>query len=169
MAHPHRGHSPHPGRLNANQPLITPKIPPGWNPATEHSYSFREWLVDVRLWQDTTEIAERQQGPLVVLHLGGLANQIGKSMRPEQLRDGGVFDLGDGRGAVQQTGLNLLIALLRARFADLTIETSLRAMDVFDSFNRQPQERIDEALTRFELLRQKASVCLLYTSDAADE
>eukprot|EP00975_Prorocentrum_lima_P002143 464800-Prorocentrum_lima.AAC.1 len=54
------------------------RVPPAWDPGHESQYPFQDWLVDVRLWASSTDVAENNRAPLVVLQLHGLAREIAR-------------------------------------------------------------------------------------------
>ena len=106
------------------------------------------------LWAMCTDLREEQQAPAVVLQLRGAARDMASELSPQQLSQGAVLDF--GQGPVQCNGLTLLMHLLNARFAPLAEETNLRAVTDLLGFQRVPNERTDELLTRFETIRHRA-------------
>jgi len=47
------------------------RIPPSWDPANDHNYSFRTWVQDLQLWLLVTELQPHQQAAAIVIHLRG--------------------------------------------------------------------------------------------------
>ena len=66
------------------------------------------------------------------------------------------MDLGDGNGPQQLNGLTFLLQLLSRSFAPLVEETNLRAISDLYSFTKQPGERTDAIMARFENTRLRA-------------
>ena len=65
-----------------NLQAATGRIPPGWAPEKERVYSYRNWLVDIRLWQAGTDIPAERQGPLVAMRLQGAARDMIRELDP---------------------------------------------------------------------------------------
>ena len=133
------------------------KVPPGYAPANEASYSFKDWVQDVNLWSLSTDILEAAKAPLLVLQLGGLARELAREIPTDTLQAGAIQDQNDGQGAIHRTGLSVLIYGLSRRFAPLTVEQTIRSMTALVAFKRRPGEPIDQALARFDLLRHRAA------------
>ena len=139
-----------------SNPEITPKVPPGWDPAHNAQYSFDRWTKDMVQWNIATEIPVHQRASTVVLRLGGLAKEIALELDTDHLQNGTHIDFGDGQPPQHVNGLEYLVHTMAVRFAALGIETSLRAMFEYQRFHRGANESIDEALSRFTLLRVRA-------------
>ena len=114
-------------QLEATGPL---KVPPAWSPDQARSYPFRFWLQDVTMWAAAAarEVLPEQRGPAVALRLGGAARQLVREIPPDRLRDGAIADPGDGGGARQLSGLQLLLLVLSKSFAPLGEESALRSI-----------------------------------------
>ena len=61
------------------------------------------------MWSLATDVPVNQQGPAIVLRLGGLARQIAREVDPNVIANGQVIDLGDGNGPQPQTGVTVLL------------------------------------------------------------
>ena len=109
-------------------PQSNSKTPPSWCPEMEHRYPLRRWTHDVSLWTMATDIPAQQQGPNLALQLAGAALTLVDEIPPQQLRDGGMTDLGDAQGPVNVSGVMLLIHRLLKRFGELEIETVVRSL-----------------------------------------
>ena len=55
--------------------MASNKAPPSWDPASENVHHCRDWLADVRLWAEATDLPWANQGLAVALQLGGLAKE----------------------------------------------------------------------------------------------
>ena len=134
-----------------NLQQATGRIPPGWNPERDRQYSFRNWLVDLRLWQVGTDIVEARQGPLVAMRLLGAAKDMIRELDPQILANGRAVVDQFGNN-LQQTGFDYLIELLTARFAPLEQEVQLSAIHDLFMFKRQAGDATDSVITRFEIM-----------------
>lgn len=135
---------------------VTGKQPPSWDPASQNAYSFEDWVLDVTLWSEATDLSYRQQGPMVVLGLGGLARELAREVPATDLTNGNYLDTDDGQGYVWHSGLVLLLHGLRRKFAPLQVEEAVNSMTSMVAFRRRPGEPIDAAVARFQLLRFKS-------------
>eukprot|EP00971_Amphidinium_carterae_P055415 1092308-Amphidinium_carterae.4 len=127
------------------------KVPPGWNPEQAERYSLESWIKDVRLWAATTDLRADQQGPAVALRLQGFAKILSREI-PTQL-----LIHGDTIGGTKDTGLDLLIKGLEQRFKPLSVETGAKAIAAYFTFRKMSSENIDQAVARWQLIRQKAA------------
>ena len=98
-----------------------------------------------------------QRGPAVALRLGGATRSLAREIPQEQLRDGAIADPGDGGGARQLSGLQLLLLVLSKSFAPLGDENESRATSDLMGFYRKNHENIDQTLSRFEVTRRRAA------------
>ena len=71
---------------------ITNKVPLGWGPASNSSYSFDRWQKDLIYWSMFTDLPERSQGPAVLLQLGGMAREIAMEMNPADIQNGALVN-----------------------------------------------------------------------------
>ena len=94
--------------------------PPTWSPEmavdTDYPYTLEEYLRDVRRWQGATKVNDERQGPLLALALGGGARTVIDEMDDQVLQFGANADLGDGRGNVRRTGIELIFRALSQKF-----------------------------------------------------
>ena len=83
---------------------------------------------------------------------------------PQILIQGGLIN------GVQVPPMAFLMHSLTERWGQLGEEERTQAVQALMKFNRQDHERIDDLLTRFDILRNRAQIagqvmiCLLYTS-----
>ena len=135
------------------------KAPPAWSPDQDNQYPFRCWLTDVTMWAAAAarEVLPDQQGSAVALRLGGAARSLAREIPDVQLRGGAIVDPGDGGGARQLTGLQLLLLILSQSFAPLGDESELRATNYLLGFYRKNSEDIDQTLSRFEVVRRRVA------------
>ena len=59
-------------------------------------YPIQDWIADVWLWEQSTDLQQRQHGPAVVLTPSGLPREIAREVPAEQLANGAWIDLKDG-------------------------------------------------------------------------
>ena len=79
------------------------RTPPRWDPALEHQYPFREFVLDTVIWARATDVDVERQGPLLVMGLGGMAARMAREVPPDLQAHGGMMDLGDrGRSTTTQ-------------------------------------------------------------------
>eukprot|EP00971_Amphidinium_carterae_P153335 3039826-Amphidinium_carterae.3 len=149
-----------PLQYRAGTSVSTTKSPPTWSPEhahnTDYPYTLTEYERDVRRWQAATEVAESRQGPLLSLAVGGAARSIADELPTELLKTGGLADLGDGRGQIMRSGVDLLLHALHRRFPSNQEATMIRAGLELLSFTPRRQETIDAVLLRFDRLLSRA-------------
>ena len=87
-----------------------------------------------------TKASAERQGPLLALSLGSSARTVADEVPDDVLRNGTVYDLGDGRGAVHRNGPEILFAVLRNKFPPDTEALMLRAGLEFFSFTPTREE-----------------------------
>ena len=135
------------------------KVPPAWSPDQTRSCPFRFRLQDVTTGAAAAarEVLPEQQGSAVALRLGGAARSLAREIPDVQLRDGAIVDPGDGGGARQLTGLQLLLLALSQSFAPLGDESELRATKDLLGIFRKTGEDIVQTLSRFEVVRRRAA------------
>ena len=135
----------------------TSKVPPYWEPALElKCYPYKVWLQDISIWAAGTELQEVLQAPAVAQRLGGTAKDLIRELPAKQLREGRL-DLMTGEQT--QTGLELLLGGLTKRYGQYEIETTATSIVELLFFVRSGHESLDEALSRFETLRNRAENC----------
>ena len=99
---------------------ISPKKPPGWDPAYNSDYPFDTWIKDLGSWQHSTDVDANKQGALVQLQLGGLAREFVLNLDVAIVRNGGRFL---NRGAeIEGNGLLYIITQLRDHFEVMDTE-----------------------------------------------
>ena len=92
------------------------------------NYPFQDWIADLRLWEQSTDLQQRQHGPAVVLALTGLPREIAREVPAEQLANGAWIDINDGHGYIWHSGLDLLIHGISKKCAPLQVETAIGSM-----------------------------------------
>ena len=131
--------------------LATSKIPPYWEPRLERmGYPFRVWGQDIAIWAPGTELAANRQGPAIVQRLGGGARALAREIPAQVLADGQPVN------GVMHTGVELVLNALNRRYGQAGVETAISATVELQSYRRLPNESIDDALGRFELLKMRA-------------
>jgi len=127
------------------------RIPPAWSPEREESYSFRAWVTDLHLWTLLTDLRPEQQAAAIIMRLEGSARECARTLTQQEITQGGVMN-GVNHGPVAY-----IVAGLEMRFAQLADETRLAAMNEFMAFARYPNERINQLLNRYEIVRTRAA------------
>ena len=162
-------------------------VPPGWSPGNME-YPLKLYLERVKMWYRIYEGPDESVGPLLAGRLRGRAQQIALTLRlPDP--HGGV-DIGDSalvrlsvdevrdpvNGQVIQqaipSGVQALLAALRAAFGEADQLRATRAMEVFFEFKRgrmalpewsvQWQLNLDEAITHSGLDLNNVARTYLY-------
>ena len=133
------------------------KVPPGWGVEMESTYPFSCWVKDLITWCYATDLDADKQAHAVVLRLTGTARVLAQEIAPETLSNGQTMDLGDGNGPQQVSGVVVLIRRLTERYGAQDVETQLKSVIEFMSFERMHGESMENALVRFEVLDYRAS------------
>ena len=126
------------------------RIPPRYDPANEHNYSFRIYSNDTLHWCMMSDMQPHQQCASIIQRLGGEARELARLMTPQELMNGGQLN----GNAVDP--VTLLFHALQTRFGPLEEETRMTAVNNLLNFTRRGNERINELLTRFETTRVRA-------------
>ena len=113
---------------------ITPKRPPGWDPAHNAHYPIEKWYKEMTHWIMATDVPQERRGALVVLQLGGQAREIAETIPLANLRNGGPMAVQPGQPPVAVDGVLFLMMTLLQKFQALTIETAIRAMTAYQTF-----------------------------------
>lgn len=107
------------------------------------------------IWAYSSELQAGQMAGGVVQRLGGAARTLAREIPPEALRNGRRNTDAAGN-VVVETGLDLLVRGLEARFGARDFEVSVSSVVDILSFRRLPGEETDEALSRFEVIEVRA-------------
>ena len=126
------------------------RVPPEWGPEADRRVSFRAWQTDVALWSYLTNLEPHQQCAAIIMRLTGAAREQARTLTDHEIRNGGVM------GGVQLDPVGYLMAGREMRFGQLDEETRMAAMNEFMAFARRRHENINEVLSRFELVRDRA-------------
>ena len=126
------------------------RLPPGWGPEDAHRYSFRAWSTDVRLWSMITDLKPEAQAAAIILRLSGHARDAARVITADEIERGGIMQ-GRRMGPV-----SYILAGLAMRYGQLGDESRLQAITEFQCFSKYPGERIDEFLSRFNVVRIRA-------------
>eukprot|EP00971_Amphidinium_carterae_P191460 3798994-Amphidinium_carterae.3 len=134
------------GVRGARAPVL--RDPPFWQPGDEERHPFRHYLQDVSLWLLHSELDPVQQCAAIISQLGRL---LARELSPQEIMYGGLVQ------GVHLDPVSYLLNALQQRFAPLSEETRLRATSSLLQFQRQNNESVDSLLSRFELVRMRAS------------
>jgi hypothetical protein len=83
--------------------------------------------------------------------LRGGARELTRDLPDNIILQGGMLN------GVRVDGMTYIMNLLGERYGQLGEESRLRAIKDLMEFDRRPQERIDDLITRFEVTRQRAA------------
>ena len=123
---------------------------PGWSIEMRNNYPIEDYIRDVQMWSMMTDLAPHQQWAALVHKLGGTARVLAQSMPIEAAFRGGNID------GVPYPPVPYLMQGLKRRFGVLDEETRWAAAEEYMSFKRKSGESINELITRFEMVREKA-------------
>ena len=129
--------------------------PPSWGPEMEnrgdHSYTFRHWTRDLLLWTVANgDLEPHRQAAMILMQLRGAAQSLTREIPMDIILNGGIIN------GVQVDPPTYILNVLSERYAQLGEETRLKAMTDLMMFHKRGHERIDDLLTRFDVLRQRA-------------
>ena len=128
------------------------RISPVYNPETERSYTWRDYVRDIGIWCMMTDLQPHQQCAALISRLQGHAREIAQLIPARDIALG-VF-LEDG---TYVDPVSNLMAQLSSRFAPYEDEERNEAMMQVWTFRRKHNESIDSLLSRFEELRYRAA------------
>ena len=143
MASSHGRHESRPHIFGANPlqfrqgtSVATTEVPPTWTPEmaldSHYPYTLREYIRDVSRWMVATKVSQARQGPLLALAVGGAARTVVEVIDDVHLINGAIFDSGDGQGAIQHSGPELLFHCLLQKFPENQEAVMLRTgLDFF--------------------------------------
>ncbi|CAE8605145.1 unnamed protein product [Polarella glacialis] len=127
------------------------RTPPSWGPELEARYPFRHWSRDVLVWTILTDMDAARKAAAVILQLRGGAEELARGLPPQAIVAGGLIN------GVQADPMTFLMHSLSERYAQLGEETRLAAITELMTFQRNGHERIDDLITRFDIIRQRAN------------
>ena len=126
--------------------------PPLWGPEMQEHYAFRAWTHDVLVWSVACDADPARKAAMLAMSLRGTAYEYVRTLPPMVLIQGGQIN----GHAVDP--LTFLMHSLAERFGTLGEEMRLTSITDLFHFKRNvaANERIDEVITRFDMLRQRA-------------
>ena len=127
------------------------RTPPAWGPELVERYPFRTWARHVLVWSILTDLDARRKAAAVILQLRGGAAELVESPPPQAIIAGGAIN------GVNVDPMTFLMHALSERYAQLGEETRLSAITELMHFTRHGRERIDDLITRFDRIRQRAN------------
>lgn len=127
------------------------RTPPAWGPEMADRYPFRTWARHVLIWSILTDLDARRKAAAVILQLRGGAAELIESLPPQAIIAGGVIN------GVNVDPMTFLMHALSERYAQLGEETRLSAITELMNFARHGRERVDDLITRFDRIRQRAN------------
>ena len=117
----------------------------------ESSYTFRQWSRDLLLWTIANDMEPHRQAALILGQLRGAAASLTREIPINVIMNGGIIN---GQPADPTT---YILHVLGERYAQLGEETRLRVMTDLMMFEKRRNERIDDLLTRFDVIRQRVA------------
>ena len=123
------------------------RIPPVYNPETDRTHRFRQYVEDVGIWCMMTDLAPHQQAAAIISRFQGHAREIVLLLPAHEVAAGRLKQ--DGTYVDPITNL---MEKLAQRFAPFEDEERNEAMLKVWNFTRRPHEDIDSLLSRFEEL-----------------
>ena len=106
----------------------------------------KEWHADAPLWfelQFEHGATSHQCCLMNIRSLTGKARKIEQRVPGAKTGDGGMADLNDGQGAVQCTGIEILLHVLRRKFDVLDVVRQDEAQQKVDMVKRKPGQSLD--------------------------
>ena len=97
-----------------------------------------------------TDMDSAQQRAAIILHLGGAARELTRSVSYDEMTRGGIVN------GQQSDAVSYLLSNLAAQFGPLGEESRLRATRGLFEFTHRRNESIDALLSRFLALRFRA-------------
>ena len=125
--------------------------PPAWSPNMEERYPFRNWCRDLLLWCIAHgDMEPHRQAASVLMNLRDGARELTREIPPNIVVNGGNVN---GRHV---DGTTYIMHILAERYGQLGEEARLSSITDLMNFNRVGNERVDDLITRFEIIRQRA-------------
>ena len=120
---------------------------PRWHP--DGRFSFRQWMRILSAWLNVTSsrMSLTDHAAAIQLGLQGVAHEVAMSIPPAAITHGAVIN------GVPTDPVTYLLYILESRFEALEDERIMQSGTSVLDFTRQPSERVDTLLTRFDLAR----------------
>ena len=103
------------------------------------------------IWSILTDLDSRRKCAAVILQLRGGAQELARQMPPQAIIAGGLIN------GVQVDSMTFLMHKLTESYSQLGEETRLAALTELMNFERDGREPIDQLITRFDIVRQRAN------------
>ena len=124
-----------------------------WGPEMQSRFPFKRWVREVMLWTvANADLNEFRQAAYVSTRLTGMAREYVDEWPPQILIQGGLIN------GVQVPPMAFLMHSLTERWGQLGEEERTQAVQALMNFNRHDGERIDDLLTHFDILRNRAQL-----------
>lgn len=128
------------------------RTPPAWAPDMEPRYTFAMWQREILLWTiANSDLEPHRQAALVLQQLKGGARELTRDLPMQVIMNGALLN------GVQVDGVTYIMNILAERYGQLGEELRLKVIKEFMDFDRKPHESIDDLLTRFEVVRNRAT------------
>ena len=126
--------------------------PPIWGPHMQDQFPFRRWTREVMLWSIREEMPAARKAAWVATNLRGGAKELIDTLPPQAILNGGLIN------GVNVAPMTFLLHSLSERYSALGEESRMKAMVEMMNLSSQPREKIDDMLTRFDIVRHRASI-----------
>ena len=127
------------------------KLPPTWSPEQDR-YTFQMWNRDVLLWSIANgDIEPHRQAALLLSQLRGGARELTRDIPTTVITQGTIYN------GNQVDGFAFIMGILTERYGPIGEEQRLKVAKELMDFDRKPHEKIDDLLTRFEIVRHRAN------------
>jgi len=138
--------------MNQGHGYGSSRNPPSWAPDMEPRYTFAMWQRDVLLWTiANSDLDPHRQAALLLQQLRGGARELTRDLPMNVIMNGALLN------GVQVDGVTYIMNVLAERYGQLGEELRLKVIREFMDFDRKQQENIDDLLTRFEVVRHRAT------------
>ena len=138
-----------PQRQNSSIEVGNLRVPPPWGPHMS-TPTFRDWAWTVMVWSIYSDLDPARKAAALTLQLRGGALMLIRALPPQTLLQGGLVN------GVQVDAMTYIMHALAERYGQLGEEVRLSAISELFTFSAQRNERIDDLLTRFDVLHERA-------------
>ena len=124
--------------------------PPVWGPHMQDRFPFRTWTREVMLWSIREDMPVARKAAWVATNLRGGAKALIDTLPPQAIIHGGQIN------GQQVDPMTFILHSLSERYSPLGEETRMQATQDLLNFTAEPREKIDDLLTRFDIVRHRA-------------
>ena len=110
-------------------------------PILSKSISYENWLKEIKIWQQFTNLSANKQGPAIFLTLEGKSREAILELDIEKIGS--------------ETGVDHVTSKLNTLYSRDKIQTAYESYDRFEKFQRSPDMSISDFIIEFERLLSK--------------